>query len=73
MMLYHQIKIHDGWVAKVEFLHEISPEQAHLAKSTIQPKQKDINILHADLGYPLQVITHATGRAIGLHLTGPFK
>ena len=44
--------------------------RSQLATSTIQ---KDINVLHAELGLPSKVITHATGRAMGLYLTGTFK
>ena len=31
------------------------------------------NVLHAELGHPLEVITSATGRAMGHHLTDTFK
>ena len=37
------------------------------------PIKKDINVLHAKLGHPPEVITHATGQAIGCHLTGMFN
>ena len=45
--------------------------RAQLAKSSMQ--KKHINILHAELGHPSKVITHATGRAMGLNLTGRFN
>ena len=34
---------------------------------------KNINILYADLGYPSEAITHTTGKAMDIHLTGMFK
>ena len=65
---YCQIKTHDGWVAGVKFLNQV--ERVQLARSFIK---KDINILHAELGHPSEVITCATGKAMGLHLTDMFK
>ena len=32
-----------------------------------------MNFLYAEIGHPLEVITNATGRAMGLHLTGTFE
>ena len=32
--------------------------------------KNDINVLHAELDNPSEVITHATGRVMGLHFTG---
>ena len=48
----------------------MSHKKAQLARSSIK---KDIKILKVKLGYPLEVITHETGKAMGLHLTGMFK
>ena len=33
IVLYHQIKICKGWVARVKLLHETNSKKAHLAKS----------------------------------------
>ena len=49
-----QIKTHNGWVARVKFLLEISLESPQLAKYMVQ--KKDINFLHTELGHPLEVI-----------------
>ena len=70
IILDHQIKAFNGWVAEVDFLQQSGLERAWLAKSLIQ---KDINVLHAELGNPSEVITHATARAMYHHLTGMFK
>ena len=70
IILDNQIKTHDSWVAKVEFLQGIGLKRAQEAMSLIQ---KDINIVHADIGNPSEVITHDTGRAMGLYLTDTFK
>ena len=67
------IKTHDDWVARVEFLHEIGPELAQLAKFPAQPQQEDINVLHEEFGYHSEEITLTTGRAVWLHLTGIFN
>ena len=40
--------------------------------STIVHKE-DVNVLHAGLCHPLEVITQSTGRAIDIHLTGVFN
>ena len=63
-------KIHDDWVAKVEFLCKTDSERAQVAQLVAKPLLKDINVLHAELGNPSKVITQDTGRAMGLHLTG---
>ena len=39
----------------------------------ISTTNKDNNVLHAELGHPSEVITQATGRDMGLNLTGTFK
>ena len=62
------IKTSDGWVAK--FLWDNGHAKAQLAKSSTK---EDINALHAEFGYPSAAITHATGRATTLYLTGMFK
>ena len=59
------IKTCNNWVAIVKFLQENSPEKAPLTESIVQ--MKDINVLHAELCQPLEVITHATGRTMGLN------
>ena len=41
--------------------------------SLAQPQRNDIDVLHLELGHPLEVFTHATGRAMGLNLTGTFQ
>ena len=41
--------------------------------SKAKPLQKDINVLHAELGHYSKVITWATGRAMGLNIIGIFK
>ena len=61
------IMTHNGWVARVEFLQDISPKRDKFAKSLAEPKRNDINVPHAELGHP------ATGTAMGLNLTGMFK
>ena len=38
-----------------------------------QPQRNDINVLYAELGHPLEVIAHATGRVMDLNLTGALK
>ena len=45
-------------------------KRAQLAKPLMQ---KDTNILNAELGHALEVIAHATTKAMGLYLTGMFK
>ena len=42
-----------------------------MAKSMVQ--KKDINVPHAELGHPSEVITPANGRAVDLHLIGTFN
>ena len=59
-----QIKRCNGWVAGVKFLCETGPKRAQVAQSMAKPLEKDINILHAELGHPLEVITEANGRAM---------
>ena len=70
IILDHCIKTHNGWVDGVMFLWETSPQKAQWAKSSIQ---KCTNNLHSELGHQSEVITHDTGIAMGLHLTGTFK
>ena len=59
-----QFKTRDGWISRVKFLQEIKSKEALMAKSYAQLKMKDINILHDELGHPLDVIIQATGQAI---------
>ena len=65
-----QIKTHDGWVARVELICETCYKKVQLARSS---NKKDINVLDVKLGHPSEILAHATGRAMGLHLTGMFK
>ena len=64
------IKIHDSWIARVEFLQETGKERAQLA---INFNRKDINDLHAELGHLFKAITHTTTKSMCIHLTGSFK
>ena len=48
-------------------------EKVEYPRSEAQPQRKDINILHAKFGPPLEALTHATGRVIGLNCTGMVK
>ena len=73
IVLDHQIKTHDSWVARVEFLHETSPELSQLAKSMVQPQWMDVNILYAEPVHPLEVTTQSTGRGVELNFTSKFK
>ena len=41
--------------------------------SLAQQQQRNMKVLHAELGCPFQVITWAAGRAIGLYLTVVFR
>ena len=50
-----QIKTHDDWVARVEFLQENSDERA---QSDTVPCKKNINDLDIELGHPSDTITH---------------
>ena len=65
-----QIKTHDYWIARVEFFQETGHERSQLVRSSTE---KDIYVLHIDLGHPSKVITYENGREMGLHLTGIFK
>ena len=44
-----------------------------MANSLAQVQQKDINVLHAMLGHPLEVISRVTGRSMGFNLTDMLK
>ena len=65
-----QIKTFNISLTGVKFPWKICPQSAQLTKSLTQPQGKDINILHAELGHPSEVITQATDMAIGLNFTG---
>ena len=54
----------------LEFLQEKCQERVQLA--TAIPK-KNVNNLHAELGHPFEVITHATAKSMDIHVTGTFK
>ena len=71
IILDYQIKTHDWCIARVEFLQETLPKRAHLAKLLMQ--KKDINVLYAELVHPSDIITHATSKTMGLHLTITFN
>ena len=64
-----QIKTCDGWVARVEFLHERREERAQSATALCK---KDINDLHVELGNLSKSITHATANYIGVQVTSTF-
>ena len=70
IILDHQIKTHNGWVAKDNFLHETNNKRA--ASATATP-QKNINDLHIEAEHPSKTITHAIAEALGIQLTGTFK
>ena len=64
------MKTQNGWVARVEFLHERKTEGAHMPKEV---KRKGINDLHTELGHSLEEITWAMGEVIDLQLTSMFE
>ena len=59
------IKTCDGWVAIVEFLHNINEEKD---QSTTVLHKKNVNNLHVKLGHPSKAITHATAKAMGIQV-----
>ena len=65
-----QIKTHDSWVARVEFLWENSDERVQPATAHCK---KNINHLHVEVGHPSKSITHATYKAIGIQVTVTFN
>ena len=67
IILVCQIKTHDGWVARVKFLHETNNKRVQSAMST---HEKNINNLHIELGHPSETITHASTKALGIKVTG---
>ena len=70
VILDYQIKTHDGWVARVEFLWE-TPEKR--AQSATALHNKNINDLHFELSHPPKSITCATATAMGIQITGTFN
>ena len=60
----------NDWVAGIEFLCKTSQERA---QSTTAHNKKNINNLHVELGQPLEVITNATTKSMGIQLTISFK
>ena len=60
-----QIKTHDGWVARVKFLHETVEERV---QAVTTPHNKNILDLHVKLSHPSKFITHATTKAAPAHL-----
>ena len=63
-----QVKTHNGWVARVEFLQETSDKRA---QSATAPQNKNINNLHIELGHHSKSITHATAKALGIQSLVP--
>ena len=43
------------------------------AQSATALHTKNVNVLHAELGHPLEVITHATIKIIRIQVTSIFK
>ena len=66
-------KTHDGWVARVEFLHETKFEDAHMEKSWAQLKRNNVNVLNAKLGHPSEEITQDTEQAVEFCITSMFN
>ena len=65
IILDHQIKTCNGWVAGVEFLFETSDERA---QSATAPCKKNINDLHDELGHHSEFIIHATTKALDIQI-----
>ena len=65
-----QIKTHDGWVTRVEFLHETGEKNAQSATVFCM---KNINDLHIELSNPSESIIHATAKKMHIQVTGTFK
>ena len=65
-----QIKTHDGWVARIEFIQETQDKRA---QSVMAPCNKNINDLHVELRHPSKTISHATAKALNIQVTGTFK
>ena len=65
-----RIKIHDGWVAGVNFLRNVIDKKAVSATAHIK---RDINNLHVELGHPLEAITRSTAKNFNIQLTRAFK
>ena len=63
IILDSHIKTHVGWEAK-------GHERAQLANALTN---KDVKDLHAKVAHPPEVITHATTKAKGIHLTDMFR
>ena len=49
------------------------PRESSASKVIYLTPTKNINVFYAELGSLLEVITHAVGLAMGLHLTDMFK
>ena len=69
-ILDHHIKTHDGWVTRVEFLHEFNNERK---QSATAPPKKNINYLHIELKHTSKTITCATTEALNIQVTSTFK
>ena len=70
IILDHEIKTHDCWVAEVDFLCETNNERT---VSATAPHKKSMNNLHIELRHHSKTITHATARALGIQVTSAFK
>ena len=70
-------KNRDGWIARLNLILLRISERAHIKGgvwgSNKVSKSKDINELHIELMYPFEEIIQATGKTMGLKLTGAFK
>ena len=53
-------------------LEELAPGRLNKQNSGSATK-KDINILHAELIHPLEVVVRTTNRVMGLNVAGTFK
>ena len=63
IILDSQIKTHDGWVARVNFLQETTEERTQSATANLK---KNINSLHVKLSHSTKSITHATAKAMDI-------
>ena len=70
IVLDRRIKTHDGWVAGVDFLRNVTDEKAVSATALIK---RDINDLHVALGHPSEAITRSTAKNFNIQVTGTFE
>ena len=66
-------KTRDGWIAGIEVL-PCSGEVAKLSSDGVvkHSKRKNVNEFHRELGHPGEDVTRATGKHMGLTITGNF-